>query len=450
MITSDIELATYVAMFITVLQALLEFIPSFEVLDNLALEVALSELNDIESMQLAISAAALHDRQLCCGLLCVTDDLRYWVKPRSTTWFNEFLVNVYDDRRWIQMFRMSKASIAELCNALRPVIQKQETKFRVAIPVEVRVCCAIYKLAQGANIGVCSELFAIGRSTVGKVLREVVRGICLQFKQAIQWPTGQCLRDIMQGFQDWCGLPSVHGAIDCTQIKIRRPNVFAEDYYYYKSGCYTIVTQAVVDYRKCFTDIFVGLPGSVNDMRVLRKSGLYRAVQEKGLMDMLPSNNQDGIPPYLLGDKGYPLLSWILTPVKDDGHELSVIEYIYNKKHRRGRSVVENAFGILKQSWRELLHGSELDVKFIPDVVVCCCVLHNLLIGGSEVQLEELMQVLHHEAEHDIQMGGSDPSNMYDDATRQEYNGKLKAGELAGDEYRRNVVAYVGHLPLRR
>jgi hypothetical protein len=31
------------------------------------------------------------------------------------------------------------------------------------------------------------------------------------------------------------------------------------------------------------------------------------------------SGYQDGIPPYLLGDKGYPLLNWIIVPFKSDG-----------------------------------------------------------------------------------------------------------------------------------
>jgi hypothetical protein len=29
--------------------------------------------------------------------------------------------------------------------------------------------------------------------------------------------------------------------------------------------------------------------------------------------------SQDGFPPYLMADKGYPLLSWMMTPFKEDG-----------------------------------------------------------------------------------------------------------------------------------
>jgi hypothetical protein len=90
--------------------------------------------------------------RLRCGLFCYNDELYYWVKPLSITWFNEFLVHEYDDKRWIEQFCMSKANIADMRNKLKRLIEKHNTKYRVTVPVEIRVCCEIYKLAQGANI----------------------------------------------------------------------------------------------------------------------------------------------------------------------------------------------------------------------------------------------------------------------------------------------------------
>jgi hypothetical protein len=120
-----------------------------------------------------MSTIALYSYHISSGLLCFDDELRYWVKPR----FNDFLISVYDDSRWIDLFRMSKGLVAELCSRLRPQIQKQDTKYRLAIPVEIQICATPYKLAQASTLTTISEAFAIGRSTVGKVKREVVRAI---------------------------------------------------------------------------------------------------------------------------------------------------------------------------------------------------------------------------------------------------------------------------------
>jgi hypothetical protein len=69
------------------------------------------------------------------------------------------------------------------------------------------------------------------------------------------------------------------------------------------------VANAVVNCKKRFTDVFVGLPGSVNDSRVLREFALYRKVENHGLFAYDPRFFQHGFPPYLLGDKGYPLIT---------------------------------------------------------------------------------------------------------------------------------------------
>jgi hypothetical protein len=57
--------------------------------------------------------------------------------------------------------------------------------------------------------------------------------------------------------------------------------------------------------------------------------------------------SQHEFPLYILGDKGYPLISWIMTPFKEDVNH-TILKFLYNKKHKRGQSVVENSFEILK------------------------------------------------------------------------------------------------------
>jgi hypothetical protein len=162
-----------------------------------------------------------------------------------------------------------------------------------------------------------------------------------------------------------------------------------------------MVAQAVVDSKKLFTNIYVGLPGSVNNQRVLRRSGLWQQVVQSGLMST-DGGYQEGVTPYLLGDKGYPLLSWIMVPFKDNGQPRSPAQTYYNKRHRRGRSVVENAFGLLKENWREMGKKTDLHITIVPDVFYYCCVLHNLTIRRGFVNIEELMHRIVLEAEEEV------------------------------------------------
>jgi hypothetical protein len=196
----------------------------------------------------------------------------------------------------------------------------------------------------------------------------------------------------MVGFQEWCHMPGIQGAIDCTHVHIQKPRtLYAEDYYYHKSGSFSIVAQAVVDSKKRFIDLFVGMPGSTNDMRTLRRSGLYGNVIQHRILNDQDGISHEGFSPYLLGDKGYPLLTWLMVPYKDD-HPLSMLERLYNKRMRQGRPVVECAFGVIKCTWRELLHQSNLSIDIMLDVVATCVILYNMLLNDKDVNIELLMQ----------------------------------------------------------
>lgn len=76
---------------------------------------------------------------------------------------------------------------------------------------------------------------------------------------------------------------------------------------------------------------------------------------------------------------------------------------MYNKHQRQGRSEVENAFGLVKYTWCELIRKTEMDVYFVPDMIICCYTLHNLVLGVTNVQVEELMYYLILEAQEDIE-----------------------------------------------
>ena len=223
------------------------------------------------------------------------------------------------------------------------------------------------------------------------LLRDVVQAINVTLRSEIAWPTGDKLIETESGFHDLCGLPGVVGAMDGTHVSISKPRNGLADYFYFKSGGYTLNCQAVVDCNKRFLDLFLGMPGSTNDARVLRRSSLYNKGMHGTLWDAGVSF--EGFSPYLLADSGYPLLPWLMVPHRGEGN-MPIADTLFNRKLRRGCGVVENAFGILKQTFRELLVKSDLDVVFLPDVITCCAILHNMLLGQSHGDVERLFQIL--------------------------------------------------------
>jgi hypothetical protein len=64
--------------------------------------------------------------------------------------------------------------------------------------------------------------------------------------------------------------------------------------------------------------------------------------------------------------------------------------------------VVENAFGLLKENWRQMGKKIDLHVSFVPDVFYSCCILHNLTIRKGFVNIEELIRRIVVEAEEEV------------------------------------------------
>jgi hypothetical protein len=103
---------------------------------------------------------------------------------------------------------------------------------------------------------------------------------------------------------------------------------------------------------------------------VIRKSRFHANAKQQGLFSA--NKGQDGFAPYLLGNKRYPLLSLLMTSHRNGETKKNYL--FYKKKHRRGRSVVENAFDILKKTFHEL---QKLHVFLVPNLVCYYCLLHN-------------------------------------------------------------------------
>ena len=73
------------------------------------------------------------------------------------------------------------------------------------------------------------------------------------------------------------------------------------------------------------------------------------------------------------------------------GLPLSREECWFNRKHSSTRMSVERGFGILKSRFKEIGTKSSLKLDFLPTVVHCCCVLHNILLASKDRTLDQIL-----------------------------------------------------------
>lgn len=85
-----------------------------------------------------------------------------------------------------------------------------------------------------------------------------------------------------------------------------------------------------------------------------------------------------------LGDSGYPLRSWLLTPLNGD-YNPGTPEYNYNRGHKNTRAKIECCNGVLKNRFRCLLQYRTLHSSPARacKIINACVVLHNMCIKNK-------------------------------------------------------------------
>lgn len=129
----------------------------------------------------------------------------------------------------------------------------------------------------------------------------------------------------------------------------------------------------------------------------------------------------------LLGDSGYALRSWLLTPVENAAPNTPAFRY--NMGHRRTRCTIERCNGVLKTRFRCLLKHRVL--HYHPHkaglIINACVVLHNLCIINNVPEVE-----LDPEEEFDFGIY-ENIANVHEDINNR-INPELRAGRNRRDQ----------------
>jgi hypothetical protein len=305
---------------------------------------------------------------------------------------------------------MSRKSFYSLHTLLQPHIQKQQTHFRSTISSEHRLAIFLYHITQGNGYSSITDLFAVGKSTISNIIRDVSKAI-------VQQLSGKYIRfsdvdEAMRSMEFWrekSGIPGVIGCIDGTHISIIQP-AYSGTAYCNRKGIYSINVQgnvfprylclllATVDHKKRFIELTVGWPGSVGDGRIFSNSFL-KANLEK-LLSNLPSipvatrtsstsreTQYENVPAFILADSAYPSTSRIVPTFKNNECNRNRDIKKLNAKLASIRYYVENAFCLCKGRFRLLNRALECareDVIRASFLITAIFVLHNFLIDESD------------------------------------------------------------------
>lgn len=301
----------------------------------------------------------------------------------------EEVVPAYTDEDFRRIFRMNRTTFSFLLEHLEtlPELQPLGHGRRDPISIQKQLLITLWYVGGTDPQRKIADRFGVSESTAVVCRDKIISALIGMRQNIIRWPNAQELQTEEQLFQRRNGFPGIVGAIDGTHIQIKAPRDHPQSYVNRKHY-HSLQLQCVCRHNRLFSHVFTGYPGSVHDSRVLQLSDLWESCPDKC-----------GRNYHILGDGGYPLRKWLLTPYRDNGH-LTPEQKKYNTYHSSNRVVIERAFALLKGRFRRLHYLDTASISTAVDIIVACCVLHNFCILEYDVLEENIEQDLEGDVEN--------------------------------------------------
>ena len=269
------------------------------------------------------------------------------------------------EEQFLERYRMSKAVVSKIVDEIQDRLEYPTNRNRPLSPM-LQVLIALRFYATGSFHLMVGDNAGISKTTVSRIVCKVSEAIASLRGRYITFPSLEERPRIIQEFYEMYHFPGVLGAIDCTHVRIGSPGGNRAEIYRNRKGYFSINVQVISDANLQIRNIVARWPGSAHDSTIFSNSHI-RAGFEMGRIN-------EGI---LLGDSGYPLRKYLLTPYLQPQTRA---EHNYNAAHIRTRNCVERMFGVWKRRFPVLSIGLRCKRQTSLTIIVATAVLHNIAV----------------------------------------------------------------------
>lgn len=289
--------------------------------------------------------------------------------------------NYWGPSEFVDRFRLSKETVQILLNLIQNRIQNptNRNQDRAVSPMH-KLLLTLRFLATGSFYIAIGDFGGISKSSACKIIKIVISAICDLRPIYLKMPVNEEeFSNVKLGFYRIARFPRVIGVIDCTHIKIQSPGGPRAEIFRNRKGYFSLNCQIISDSKNIITNMVSRWPGSAHDSNILQNSAIYRRFQNNEM--------DNGI---LLGDSGYPLKNFLMTPLnnpRDRG------EALFNESLIRTRNVVERTIGILKRRFPILSIGIRTNINLAQDIIITCAILHNIARLNNDMRFDDEYQI---------------------------------------------------------
>ncbi|XP_057732894.1 protein ALP1-like [Arachis stenosperma] len=316
---------------------------------------------------------------------------------RPSDWWHLFsrrisgpLSQFKDLDKFESVFKISRKTFNYICSLVEEDMLARSSNCTdlngIHLSLNDQVAIALRRLSSGESLQAVGDSFGLNQSTVSQVTWRFVEAMEERGLHHLSWPSTEVeMEEIKARFESIRGLSNCCGAVDTTHILMTLPatdsvtNVWVD----HEKNC-SMILQAIVDPNLRFRDIVTGWPGSLSDDHMLRSSAFFKIAEEgkrlNGKKKMLEGTM---LREYIIGDTGFPLLPWLLTPYKGKG--LSDVQVEFNRRVVATQMIAKRALARLKEMWK-IIQGVmwKPDKHKLPRIILVCCILHNIVIDMED------------------------------------------------------------------
>ncbi|XP_069620808.1 netrin-4 isoform X1 [Ranitomeya imitator] len=249
---------------------------------------------------------------------------RFWIHPINelrmtrgvqSTLYLELRCN---PQKFYNYVRMKMEHFDYLIGKLEEVIQRQDTRMRLAITPAERLLVTLCFLATGESLTSLHFQFRLGISTIGGIVKDTFRAIWDTLQpEYIPQPTMEIWLRSSEQFERICNFPNCVGAVDGKHIRIAKPAGTGSEYYNYKKY-FSIVLMAIADANCRFLAVDIGAYGRSNDSQVFKNSPMGRCLYGDTYnfppARPLPGTSEPAMPYVCVGDEAFQLSPHLLKP----------------------------------------------------------------------------------------------------------------------------------------
>ncbi|KAM3877688.1 putative nuclease HARBI1 [Diretmus argenteus] len=296
-------------------------------------------------------------------------------------------LNVLSDRALHARYRLPRNIIQHLVNVVTPYIRRS-TRRNFALSPEVQLLAALRFYAVGSFLEVVGDGTGLSKASVSRSVAAMTPILLRHARRHIRMATTrEEVRQVHDGFFAMAGIPRVIGLVDGTLIPLLNPSLVDPSWisrkhyaaiqgrrglYGVRTGTAAINTQVVVDHNGLITDVVAKWPGATHDSFIWENSAVGQTAGREGFGQS-----------FFLGDSGYPLRSYLITPVTNPA---SPAEETFNESHTHTRTHIERVFGRWKARFR-CIHRSSGGLRLSPmksaQVIVVTAMLHNMAVRAG-------------------------------------------------------------------